>query len=147
MKRKFLKIGAPDVALSNGISLRRVGYFLEKRSQLCVEVFRELCPGDTYVIIHDLRDVSGDLTMKFQSHQPRRARIWESSCSREIARSGSASRSVSRRSASAMPSSSSDKIAGRESRRFAARVARCRSGKSSASFSTSTIVVICERSE
>src|SRR6266849_8460604 len=142
MKRKFLKIYAPDVALSNAISFRRLGCFPEKRSQLCVEVFRELYSGDFFVIVHDLRDVRGDLTMKFQLHQPRRPLIWDSSCSREIARSGLALRSVSRRSASAMPSSSSDKIAGSDSRRLAASVARCRSGKSSASFSISRIVAM-----
>src|SRR5438477_11224851 len=60
--------------------------------------------------------------MKFQLHRPRRLWIWEPNCSREIARSGLASSSVSRRSVSAIPSSSSDKTAGRESRRFAARV-------------------------
>src|SRR5258706_8231223 len=144
MKRKFLKIHAPDVPLSNTIGLRRLDCFLEKRSQLCIEIFRELGSGDLFVIVQDLRDVRGDLTMKLQSHQPRRPRIWESSCSREIVRSGLASRSVSRCSASAMPSSLSDKIAGSDSRRFAARAARCRSGRSSASFSTSIIVAMGE---
>src|SRR5215211_7759661 len=43
-----------------------------------------------------------------------------------------------------MPSSSSDKTPGRDSRRFAARVARCFSGKVSASFCMSTIDAICE---
>src|SRR2546421_11490587 len=43
-----------------------------------------------------------------------------------------------------MPSSSSDKTAGSDSRRFAASVARCCSGRLSASFSTSTIVAIRE---
>src|ERR1700730_315972 len=97
-----------------------------------------------YLVIHDPRDVRGDLWMKLQAHQPRRPWIWESNSAREIAWEGSASISASRRSASATPSSSSDKMPGRESRRFAASVARCRSGKSSASFSNSTMVLMNE---
>src|SRR5215831_19957793 len=57
---------------------------------------------------------------------------------------GSASSSASRRSASAIPSSSSERIGGSDSSKFAAKVARSCSGKSSASFSISITVAIVE---
>src|SRR6185295_8983953 len=57
---------------------------------------------------------------------------------------GSASSSASRRRASAIPSSSSDKIPGRDSRSFAARDALSCSDKSNANFCISEIVAILE---
>ena len=68
MKRKFLQIHSPEITLSNTVGFRRFRGFLEKGSQLRIEVVRELWASHILVIIHDTRDVGRDLPMKLQAH-------------------------------------------------------------------------------
>jgi len=84
MKWKPVQIYAPEVALSNIVNLGRLRCLLERGTQRGVELVRKLLAGDTFVIVQDSRDVRSNLPMKFQTRQPRRPWMWESSCSREI---------------------------------------------------------------
>lgn len=68
MKRKSPKIYAPEIVRSNAVSFRRCSCFLEKGSQLGVELCREFWSRDIFVIFHDADDVRGDLSMKLQGH-------------------------------------------------------------------------------
>ena len=82
---KSFEIHASQVALAYVVSFGRVGGLLEEGSQLAVKLVRELSSCDIFIVIHDVRDVRGDLRMKLKPHQPRRPWIWESNSGKEIA--------------------------------------------------------------
>jgi hypothetical protein len=98
------------------------------------------------VVAHYLVNVRIDLRMKDKPHQLRRLWIRGSSSSNDMPRDGFAPNSISRRRASATPSSSSCRTDGSDPSRCAARTALSVSGKSSASFSTSAMVAIQRKS-
>jgi hypothetical protein len=72
MVRKSVQIHAPEITLANAVGFWRVGCLLKIELKLGIEFFGELWPCDTLVVIHDARDVRGDLLVEFQTHQPRR---------------------------------------------------------------------------
>jgi UDP-N-acetylmuramyl pentapeptide synthase len=74
MIRESVEIHAPEVALANAIRFRGLGRFPEEEVQFRVELVRELRPCHILVVIHDARDVRGNLLVEFQAHQLRR--LW-----------------------------------------------------------------------
>jgi hypothetical protein len=64
MKRKSFQIHASEILLPNRVAFRRFGCFVEKGSQLGVELICELWAGDVFVVFHDARNVGSDLPMK-----------------------------------------------------------------------------------
>src|SRR6185437_1389016 len=142
MKRKSFEIHAPNVTDSYFVNLGRRCRFPNERRQLNIEIVSKFSPTDVFILLDYPADIGLGKGVKFDPHYLRRLRISASNSSKEIAMLGSASISASRRSASVMPSSSSDSIGGSESSRFAANIARSLSGKSSASFSTSMTVAM-----
>jgi hypothetical protein len=54
----------PEIAVPDPVGLGRVGCLLKKGSQLSVKLVHKLLASDVYVIVHDIRDVGGDVRVK-----------------------------------------------------------------------------------
>jgi hypothetical protein len=145
MVRETMKVDATEFALTDGKRFRSFRRLQHESSQLALEFICKLWTGDMVVIVHNRKDIGLDFGMQDKPHQTRRPAICWSSCSSEVPKSGSVWNSASRSNASAIPSSSSSRIAGSDRSRCAARTARCASGRSNASFSTSVIVTISKK--
>jgi hypothetical protein len=115
---------------------------LKEESQFRIELVGEISASYRFVIVHYPGYLRPNLAMKLQPHQCRESRIAESKSARDMAFVGSVCISASRRKASATPSSRSDKIGGREWRRFTAKAARSCSVNLSANSCTSTMVLM-----
>ena len=90
MVGKSFEVHASEIVFANAVSFGGVSCFLEKGSQLIVELVRKLWSTDIFVVIDYSRDVRRDLPMKLQTHQSRRPWTRESNSVREIALAGSA---------------------------------------------------------
>src|SRR5712671_5283573 len=108
MIRKAAQIDPSEVTVANSVEFRPPGSVLEEITQLGIKFVRKFGSSYALVVLHDLIDVGVNLRVKDEPpHQVRRRSIFWSSCSSEMPSDGFASRSASRRRASAMPSSSS----------------------------------------
>ncbi len=136
------QIDSPKVPLAERNQLRFCGNCLHCRSKLTIKFIRKIMTRHPLIVAHDTRQVGENAGMKNYLHHARRLAIRRSSSSKESPASGFKSNSPSRSSASASPSSSSCIIGGSDSSKCAASVARCDSGSSNASFSTSRSVLI-----
>lgn len=85
MVREPIKIYPSKIAFLKTICFRCLGSFSEEGEQLGEEFVGELLSCDLLVIVHNSRNVGNNLPMKFQAHQPRRRRIWDSRFSTEMA--------------------------------------------------------------
>ena len=112
------------------------------RSKLSIKIVRKFPSRHPLIVVHDTRQVGENPGMENHPHHARRLEIRRSSSSSERPASGFKSNSPSRSRASASPSSSSCITGGSDSSKCAARVARCDSGSSNASFSTSRSVLM-----
>src|SRR4029077_11807299 len=106
--RKPMKVDSANVALANCEGFGPLSHRSHEMPQLSIEFICKFSCTHFLVISHDAIDIRVHLRMKNEPHQIRRRRpiCWSSSLS-EIADTEFASSSASRRSASAIPSSSS----------------------------------------